>query len=143
MVVIRDAKGIFNCVEYAGDVLCVIGMIRSLSEAEGELVMVHTIGADHAINRLLSQVSAPEANEFPRTWKIISPERLFVSLHNYFAERLAQREVAAIQEMAGKADGPELTRAVFGATKLSVTTAVKGQRGVFPIPLPDYGMGYL
>jgi len=143
IVIIRDSEGVLNCVEYAGDLLRVIGMIRSLCEAEGGPVVVHTIGADRTMNRLFSQVSVPEANKFSRTWKIISPEGLFVSLHNYFAERLAQTEVSMIQEMAGKVDGPELTRAVFGTTKLPIITAVKAEGCPFPIPLPDYGMGYL
>lgn len=137
IVVIRDAGGILNCIEYAGDVLCVIGMIRSLSEAEGEPVVIHTIGADRTMNRLLSQVSASEVNEFPRSWKIINPAGLFASLDGYFAEQLAQCEVAAILQLMAKDSGPELTRLVFG------TAAAPKQGRVFPVPLPDYGMGYL
>jgi hypothetical protein len=137
IVVIRDARGILNCVEHAGDVLCVIGMIRSLSESEDEPVVVHTIGADRTMNRLLSQVSAPEVNKFPRTWKIINPADLFASLDRYFAERFARCEVAAIPQLIAKGDGPELTQLVFG------TAGAPKRGGVFPVPLPDYGLGYL
>ena len=143
IVIPRDDKGILNCVECAGDALCVIGMIRSLSEGEGGPVVVHTLGADRMMNRLLSQVSVPEANELPRTWKIISPEGLFTSLHRYFTERLAQSEVSRLQESIGKIDGPELTRMVFGVTKLPIATAVPRQGGLCPVPLPNYGMDYL
>ncbi len=143
IVVIRDTKGILNCVEYAGDPPRVVGMVRSLSEGEGEPVVVHTIGADRTMNQLLSLMSQPEINKVSRTWKILSREGLFASLNNYFAERLAQSEVSAIQELMGKIDGPELTRVVFGAAKLPIVTAVGEAGSPFPIPLPDYGMGYL
>jgi len=140
IVVVRDTKGILNCVEYAGDPLRVVGMLRSLSEGEGETVVVHTIAADRTMNHLLSLVSQPEINKVPRTWKILSREGLFASLNNYFAERLPQSEVAAIQELMGKIDGPELTRVVFGTAKLPIVTEAGSP---FPIPLPAYGMDYL
>lgn len=89
------------------------------------------------MNRLLSQVSVPIVNEFPRVWKVISPDALSASLQDYLAERLSQDEVWAIQESVRTSDGPELTRMVFG-----MADATK-QAGVFPIPLPGYGMGYL
>jgi len=142
IVTIRDAGGILTCVEYAGDPLQVVGMIRSLCEAEGGPIVVNTIGADRTINRLLSLVSVPEINEFPRTWKIISPEGLFASLYGYLTERLAKNKVQAVLELLRKIEGPELTRVIFGPARPSITAA-EGLEDVFPVPLPDYGMDYV
>ncbi|MCD6238058.1 MAG: GNAT family N-acetyltransferase [Thermotogae bacterium] len=153
IVLTRDDKKNLNCIEHAGDTLCIIGMIKSvLQKKQANSLILHTIGTEYGLNRLLSKICQPMRRNLSGTIKIIDPEKLGKSLTSYFSQRtnvevkLSNTYTLEIGRHVFELSTEDFTRTIFGSTEKiretydEITALTKG---VLPIPLPDYGMDYV
>ncbi len=152
LVLTHDEKGIVNCVEHAGDTLCIIEMLKAIfEERRYNSAILHTTGDEYGLNRLLSRISQFRIRNLLGTIKVIEPAKLGESLASYFSQRTSARirfssdYTLEVGRYVFRPSAKDFTRIVFGSTeKLEEYNGLKELvRNVLPIPLPDYGLDYV